>query len=618
MNAQRVRLSALVFGLLLTASVAAPATADPGQHFRGRLVSYHAEDATMTRTVVAGYALESGSRHYQLSFRDTSLARYVGRDVELTGSRRGRSIDVASYRVLADGSASTIGGSTVAAAAVQKNVAVILLNFLDDTSEPYTPDFVAGVYFNNANSDAHYFAEQSYDQLAMTGQVFGWYTIDYNNVGCDWAAWGDAAKAKAESLGADFSTFTNLAYVFPWAPDCGWLGLAYLSGSRTYINKSVTLRTTSHELSHNFGVHHASTYNCVRSGVRVSLSAVSTDCTLSEYGDPFSVLGSAQTRQSHAWHKTQMGYLGNTGDRRDVSAAGNYALGPQEVSSSTPKIIRVARAGDSGRYFYLEFRQPYGSYFDNFTASDPAVNGVFVRLGPDYSTKTQSLLLDATPETSSWTDSALPVGRTLTDPLSKVSFTTQSVSATGAVVNIAFNVDVTPPSAPGGLTPTTGPNSVTLGWAASTDNVGVVGYRVFRGNTFLGATSARTWTDTGLTTGTTYDYAVMAYDARENVSSKALVSATPGQTDTQPPSAPANLMGSVNKGGVTTLTWTAAQDNVAVSGYRVYRNGSLFGTTSATSYSGKKARGTWTWYVVAFDPAGNTSLPSNSVTVTVR
>jgi len=356
----------------------------------------------------------------------------------------------------------------------------------------------------------------------------------------------------------------------------------------------------------------------VRSGVRVSLSAVGTDCTLSEYGDPFSVLGSAQTRQSHAWHKAQMGFLGNTGDRQEVSAAGNYALGPQEVASSAPKILRVARAGDSGRYFYLEFRQPYGSYFDTFAASDPAVNGVFVRLGPDYGTRTQSLLLDATPETSSWTDSALPVGRTLTDPLSRISFTTTSVSPSGAVINIAFNADVTPPSAPGSLTPTTGATSVTLGWAASTDNVGVAGYRVFRGNTFLGATSARSWTDSGLTTGATYDYSVMAYDARENVSAKAVVSATPGQTDTQPPSAPTNLLASVNKGGVTLLTWNAAQDNVAVSGYRVYRNGSLFATTSTTSYSGKKARGTWTWYVVAFDPTGNSSLPSNSVTVTVR
>ena len=216
-------------------------------------------------------------------------------------------------------------------------------------------------------------------------------------------------------------------------------------------------------------------------------------------------------------------------------------------------------------------------------------------------------------------DSALPVGRTLTDPLSRVSFTTQSVSATGAVVNIAFNVDVTAPSKPGSLAATTGADSVALNWAASTDNVAVAGYRVFRGNSFLGTTTNRTWSDTGLTRGTTYNYTVLAYDARENVSSAATVSATPGVTlDTQPPTAPANLKASVSKGGITSLAWTASQDNVGVTGYRVYRNGTLFATTSAASYSAKKARGTWTYYVVGFDLAGNVSGRSNQVTVVVR
>ena len=115
MNAQRVRLSALVFGLLLIGTIVAPVAAGTGEHFRGRLVSYHSEDATMKKTVSAGYALEANGKHYNLSFRDTSLANHVGRDVELTGARKGRSINVAGYRLLPDGSTGTNGTNTVAA-----------------------------------------------------------------------------------------------------------------------------------------------------------------------------------------------------------------------------------------------------------------------------------------------------------------------------------------------------------------------------------------------------------------------------------------------------------------------------------------------------------------------
>src|SRR5262249_1455244 len=158
------------------------------------------------------------------------------------------------------------------------------------------------------------------------------------------------------------------------------------------------------------------------------------------------------------------------------------------------------------------FRQPFGSYFDNFAPSDVAVTGVTIRMGPDYGTKTQSLLLDATPETFTWNDAPLPVGRTMTDPLSRVSFTTVSVSPTGAVVNVAFGVDGSAPSRPGNLTGEVGSNWAAMSWTASTDNQSVTGYRVWRGSTFLGTTTGLNWTVSGLTAGVTYRLMVVAVD----------------------------------------------------------------------------------------------------------
>ncbi|MFJ8495572.1 discoidin domain-containing protein [Streptomyces sp. NPDC094038] len=83
--------------------------------------------------------------------------------------------------------------------------------------------------------------------------------------------------------------------------------------------------------------------------------------------------------------------------------------------------------------------------------------------------------------------------------------------------------DTTPPAAPGGLTVTghTG-DSVSLAWNASTDNVGVTGYRVLRVSgstgTQVGATAVASFTVTGLAAATAYTFDVVAHDAAGNVS----------------------------------------------------------------------------------------------------
>ena len=88
--------------------------------------------------------------------------------------------------------------------------------------------------------------------------------------------------------------------------------------------------------------------------------------------------------------------------------------------------------------------------------------------------------------------------------------------------------DTTPPSTPTGLTATgVTSSSVSLSWSPSTDNVGVAGYRVYRGGTLAGTTTGTSFTDTGLTASTQYSYTVVAYDAAGNVSTaSAAVSAT--------------------------------------------------------------------------------------------
>ena len=93
---------------------------------------------------------------------------------------------------------------------------------------------------------------------------------------------------------------------------------------------------------------------------------------------------------------------------------------------------------------------------------------------------------------------------------------------------------------------------------------------------------------------------------------------TGGGADTQAPTAPTNLTASGTTQTTTNLSWTASSDNVGVTGYDVYQNGSLLGTTANTNYpvSGLTASTTYSFYVVAKDAAGNTSANSNTVSVT--
>ena len=81
------------------------------------------------------------------------------------------------------------------------------------------------------------------------------------------------------------------------------------------------------------------------------------------------------------------------------------------------------------------------------------------------------------------------------------------------------NLDTTAPSIPNNLaSANTGNTSTSLTWRASTDNVNVTGYTILRNGVAIANSAATSYTDSGLTSGTTYNYTVLAYDAAGNKS----------------------------------------------------------------------------------------------------
>jgi polygalacturonase len=105
----------------------------------------------------------------------------------------------------------------------------------------------------------------------------------------------------------------------------------------------------------------------------------------------------------------------------------------------------------------------------------------------------------------------------------------RNTSAFGHTVLVAAS-DTTPPSTPTGLTATAASSSqIDVSWNASTDNVGVTGYKIYRGGAQIATTTGTSYSNTGLSPSITYSYAVAAYDAAANTSAQS----TSGSATTQ-------------------------------------------------------------------------------------
>ena len=220
------------------------------------------------------------------------------------------------------------------------------------------------------------------------------------------------------------------------------------------------------------------------------------------------------------------------------------------------------------------------------------------------------------------------------------------------------------PSAPTGLTKKAATKTtISVAWKAAKDNVRVAGYNLYRGTTETGTTKTLAATFAGLACAKQYTFYVSARDVAGNRSTRAKLAArtaacgatlqTPADAcrrrrrrrclrrrrrllrrhrrhrrrrrrrrrrhrRLRPPPPPADAQaptvpGALQKTGSTetsvSVSWSASTDDVAVTGYGVYRDGSLSGSTGGTSYvvSGLACGMSYFISVDAYDAAGNRS-----------
>jgi chitodextrinase len=199
--------------------------------------------------------------------------------------------------------------------------------------------------------------------------------------------------------------------------------------------------------------------------------------------------------------------------------------------------------------------------------------------------------------------------------------TTSGSSVPVELSSVAYAEDTIPPSAPTSVTATNvTTDSINITWNASTDNVGVAAHRVYM-NEILVYTSNNLetsyYTNTVLTPGTSYSFTVYGVDGKGNVSlpSNTLSVSTRSGADSIAPTIPQNINSSLNNTTPRiTVTWDASSDNVAVTGYQLWRSvdgspSALYIATAGLSYSDSAVDfgSTYEYKVRAYDATPNYS-----------
>jgi hypothetical protein len=327
-------------------------------------------------------------------------------------------------------------------AATIKKVAVIMFKPQNYGTAWVDRTTVQNTVWASTSSARAYFEEESYGKwtlqgkLSVTGDVFGWYTVPYNDSGsCVSAMWASAAKTLAAKEGFIDSNYEAIIYV---TTATGCPGRAWTTGKVVTIVNGFTGPTVMHELGHAFGLAHASAWICKDAlGLKVSIS---TSCTVSEYGD-YAVMGSTTSYHMNNFQKGALGFLAAS-NTLTVTSDGIYNLYPTEKATTYAQVLRIPRKYDSygnvTDYYYLEYRQTYG--FDKFSLSSVYVNGVSIRVAPNYTSKSsRSYLLDATtPLLTGFSDAPLLLGGIFKDSARRVTITVLSLTGGAAQVVVDF------------------------------------------------------------------------------------------------------------------------------------------------------------------------------------
>lgn len=324
-------------------------------------------------------------------------------------------------------------------------------------------------------------------------------------------------------IGSVLGRYDHVMVVFPDSA-CTWAGLGQTPGRWTWIDGARAFaepRVLEHELGHNLGAAHATTWTCSdAAGTRVSLSST---CSLqTEYGDPFDVMGGlVGSRLMSSYTRMRIGLLPATAMQTAVD--GDVSITDANASGTAgTRLLMIPRVTTPGRpateYFAIELRRPLAP-FDPWTLTDPVSVGLTIRLVPAIGGSGTTKLLDTTPRTPTYADASLGDQHTFDDPVSGIRISLVSRTGADALVRIGGSplADTIPPTfTAGALRVGITARRVSLSWPAAIDAYGVDHYDVIRDGVVIASVPALTASDTLPVGADRAVYDVRAVDAAGN------------------------------------------------------------------------------------------------------
>jgi hypothetical protein len=442
---------AILVSNLTFSQTSAPASPQNGQHLQleGEL-QVHYQDLKDKARVVYSLKLTNG-KIVPLQFKKNPPTRFVtGDHVRVDGEIFGDNLVLYSGNTsVKNTSKNTSGGSTTPSGIPlpytfgPQATLVILVNFQDAPSQPYSVDEVQTFFSTTVNN---FFVENSYGQTSIVPTVVGWFTIPDSVTTCNTTQMATDAQTAAAAAGVVLGNYSRYVYLFPTDNACPFSGMSQVGGkpSQSWLNGSIDPYVVNHELGHAFGLWHAHLYDCGTSAV------ICSNPQIVEYGDPVDTMGIAQTASANfnSFQKERLGWLnyGASPSIQTVTSSGTYTIYPYEAGGPGPNALKILKSVDATTgaktWYYLEQRQALG--FDSFlsdTFSYNATAGVLFHLGTDGDGGSSDLLdmTPATPTLSSWHDMALVAGQNFQDATAGVTFLPTAVSTSGASVQVTIN-----------------------------------------------------------------------------------------------------------------------------------------------------------------------------------
>ena len=216
---------------------------------------------------ITRYFLKRGDERFDLVFTDAKPDRdmHSGSQVRVSGLLTGRKITVDSItKIISRGfsvqdahAQQSLGLSSIG----EQKVLVFLVNFRNDTREPFTVQEANDAVFGEMNN---FYREASFGQTWLSGDVVGWYTLPMDMTPtCNTLPSERLPLAAAEADGIDTSAYERYILIFPNVPACGFAGLAVIGGNVAWINGYLNYAVIGHEFGHNLGLWHANALDCL-------------------------------------------------------------------------------------------------------------------------------------------------------------------------------------------------------------------------------------------------------------------------------------------------------------------------------------------------------------------